>query len=160
ALQASGGDIWNTADGMHFFYRTLTGDGEIVARVLSVGNTDFWAKAGVMIRESLDPGARNAFMLETPHDVSPAHDEPVFQWRSTTGGLTSDSGNHMNGIQAAPVWLRLVRQGNRFSGYRSMDGVTWIQVGPTVTLTMTTDVFVGLALTAHNNTGVLNTSMF
>src|SRR5262249_34852973 len=92
ALQASGGDIWNTADGMHFFYRTLTGDGEIVARVLSVGNTDFWAKAGVMIRESLDPGARNAFMLETPHDVSPAHDEPVFQWRSTTGGLTSDSG--------------------------------------------------------------------
>jgi regulation of enolase protein 1 (concanavalin A-like superfamily) len=25
-----------------------------------------------------------------------------------------------------PVWLKLVRQGNRFTGYISLDGETWI----------------------------------
>src|SRR5262249_42035521 len=141
-------------------YRRLSGDGEIVARVLGVGNTDFWSKAGVMIRESLDANARNAFMFETPHDVNPPHDEPVFQWRPSTGSATTDTANHRNGIQAAPVWLDLVRSGNQFTGFWSVDGFTWNRLGNPVTVAMSADVYVGLALTAHNNSGVLNTSTF
>jgi hypothetical protein len=41
----------------------LSGDGSIVARVDAVSNTDPWVKAGVMIRESLQPGAAQGFML-------------------------------------------------------------------------------------------------
>ena len=46
-----------------------------VARAVNIGATDFWAKGGVMIRETLRSDSRNAFMLETPN----GHDEPVFQ---------------------------------------------------------------------------------
>src|SRR5262249_46858907 len=52
-----------------------------------------------------------------------------------------------------------VRSGNSFSGFYSRDGVNWTQQGPTVTVPMAGNVFVGLALTAHNN-GALNTSTF
>src|SRR5207245_4347354 len=36
----------------------------------------------------------------------------------------------------------------------------WNQLGPTVEVDMASQVYVGLALTAHNNSGVLNTSTF
>jgi hypothetical protein len=53
AVGGSGVDIWGTADSFRYTYQTLTGDGYLLARVASQGNTDGWAKAGVMIRDSL-----------------------------------------------------------------------------------------------------------
>ena len=57
-MSGGGTDIWNTADQFRFACKPLIGDGTLIAKVESVGNTDPWAKAGVMIRESLDPGAQ------------------------------------------------------------------------------------------------------
>jgi len=54
-MSAAGVDIWGTADEFTFAWKSLTGNGTIVAKVESVENTDPWAKAGVMIRESLKP---------------------------------------------------------------------------------------------------------
>jgi hypothetical protein len=56
-MTASGADIWNQADEFHLAYKILTGPGSIVARIESVEQTDVWAKAGVMIRETLDAGS-------------------------------------------------------------------------------------------------------
>jgi hypothetical protein len=53
-MTGSGTDIEGTADEFHFAYKTLTGVGSIQAQVLSVDNTHVWAKAGVMIRETLE----------------------------------------------------------------------------------------------------------
>src|SRR5882672_1872766 len=53
-VSASGDDIWNSADAFRFVYRPLSGDGEITAEVDSLNPTDAWAKAGVMIRETLN----------------------------------------------------------------------------------------------------------
>ena len=61
-MSSSGTDIWNNGDQFRFAYKTLTGDGSMVARVDSVANTNVWAKAGVMIRQSTDPGSTHAFM--------------------------------------------------------------------------------------------------
>src|SRR5262245_61052149 len=61
-------DIWGTSDGCHFVWRPLKGDGEIVARVLSVEQTQNHAKGGIAIRESLEAGARHATMVDTPTD--------------------------------------------------------------------------------------------
>src|SRR5262249_19561175 len=118
-VNASGSDIWDVADSMQFVYEPLSGDGEIVARVDSLNNPDFWTKAGVMIRESTDPGARNAFMLESGPSVG--HNEPVFQWRPDTGGGTNDSDNHVMSEPPAPIWLRLDRSGNTFTGFWALD---------------------------------------
>ncbi|HAL71006.1 MAG TPA: hypothetical protein DCP71_04450, partial [Verrucomicrobiales bacterium] len=65
-LTASGQDIFFNEDGFHFTKVLLNGDGEIRARVRSFGNTNAWAKAGVMIRENLTAGSRHATMFITP----------------------------------------------------------------------------------------------
>ena len=62
-VTGAGADVWGTADAFHYAYRTLDGDGTIVARVASIQNVNAWTKAGVMIRNSLSPSAAQAFML-------------------------------------------------------------------------------------------------
>src|SRR5262249_18227749 len=59
-----------------------------------------------------------------------------------------------------PLWLRLRRQGNVFTAFWSLDGNTWTRLDGPQTINMATDVFIGLALTAHNNDGRLNTATF
>lgn len=154
-VRGSGADIWGTADAFHFVYRPLVGNGEIVARVTSVGATDYWAKAAVMIRDGVAANARHAMVVITP----PGHDEASFQRRLSTGGSSTafDAGV---GSGPAGSWIRLVRSGDSFSGFRSADGVTWTELGAPVTIPMAESVFVGLAVTAHNNDGRLNTSTF
>lgn len=149
-VDGSGQDIWNSADGFHFVYQSLAGDGQIVARVNSLENTDPWAKAGVMIRESLASNSKHAFMLITPSNgIS-------FQSRTATGGSSSITAG---GSVAVPYWLKVVRSGSTFTGYKSTDGISWTQVGSNTTISMGTSVYVGLAVTSHNNS-TLCTSTF
>jgi phosphatidylserine/phosphatidylglycerophosphate/cardiolipin synthase-like enzyme/uncharacterized Zn-binding protein involved in type VI secretion len=140
-VSASGADIWDTADGFHFVYLPLDGDGEIAARVTALEAPHHWAKAGVMIRESLAAGSRHAFML-----VSHARGL-AFQRRVSTGGLSSSTSG---GSGTAPAWVRLVRTGDLFQAYRSSDGASWTLVG-SETIAMGSSAFVGLALTSHDN---------
>jgi len=84
-MTASGTDITGSSDEFHFAYKMLNGAGSIVARIDSIQNTNDWAKAGVMIRETLDPDSAHAYMVVTPtRGVS-------FQRRLSTGAdSTSD----------------------------------------------------------------------
>ena len=148
-VKGSGDDIWNTADAFQYAYQSLTGDGSIIARVASQQNTDPWAKAGVMIRETLTAGSTHAFMAITPGNGA------AFQRRTTTGGSSLNTGGYS---VTAPYWVRLMRTGTTFTGFISSDGKNWTQVGSD-TISMASSVYIGLAVTAHNNT-VLNTSTF
>jgi regulation of enolase protein 1 (concanavalin A-like superfamily) len=151
-LQGSGTDINGTADEFQFVRREpkLSGDGSITARVVSVQNTDAWAKAGVMIRETTAAGSKNIVAAMTPGQGA------TLQQRTSTGGSTAYV--QSTGI-SAPYWVRLTRVGNVITGYRSSDGSTWVQLGTPQTVSMATDVEVGLATTAHDN-GVLCTAVF
>jgi hypothetical protein len=156
-IQASGRDIFGRADEFHFAYRPLSGDGEIIARVVSVQTTAGWAKAGVMIRASLDDDAINAMMAVTPRKGI------EFQYRPQTGAGTktpSAAGTSIFPSESAPAWVRLVRSGNQLTGFISSDGVNWTPVptGPVV-LDLDADVYIGLAVTSHND-GVLTTAEF
>ena len=64
-LHASGGDVWGAADAFHYVYQTLNGDGTIVAHVASQENSNEWAKAGLMIRETLDAGRQERLYLRS-----------------------------------------------------------------------------------------------
>ena len=142
-VTASGDDIWNAADAFRFVYVTNGGNCTIIARVVSVQNVDGWAKAGVMIRDSLDAGAANAFIAVTPgNGVS-------WQYRSSDGGGCKN--NTTSG--SAPYWIKLVCSGTTFTGYCSPNGITWTQLGST-TLTNVTTVYIGLAVTSHNNSSL------
>ncbi len=139
-LNGAGADIWGTADQFHFAYRMLTGDGEIIAQVASLQNTNGWAKAGVMMRETLGAGSRNAFVAVTPANGL------AFQRRVTTGGASATT---VGGAGTAPSWVRLVRSGSTVSAYRSTTGISWTLIGSD-TIFMGATVYVGLAVTSHN----------
>ena len=59
----------------------------------------------------------------------------------------------------APIWLKLVRIGNQFSGYYSSDNVNWIQIGSTVTIAMGATANAGMVACAHS-TSQLATATF
>jgi hypothetical protein len=148
-VTGSGEDVWGQVDAFHFVHRKWASDGIIVARVTSVQNTDPWAKAGVMFRQSLDPASPYAFMMLTPQNG------PGFQSRrNAAANSTYAPGPWVT----APHWLKLARSGDTFIGYTSSDGVRWVFVG-SQTIPMSGPIVVGLAVTAHNNSA-LNTSTF
>jgi PA14 domain len=145
SVSADGADIWGTADGLHYAYVPLIGDGQIVARVVSNGTgSNDWAKGGVMIRETLDPGSKHAMMVVTGGNGGGA----AFQWRPTTGGSSSSLHNPSPTV-SPPYWVKIVRQGDEFSGFLSPDGVTWKQQGTTQTIPMANVVNIGLCVTSH-----------
>ena len=147
-MTASGADIWNVngveADQFHFAYKMLTGAGSIIAKVNSVDNTNGWAKAGVMIRESLNPDSAHAFACVTPSNGVAA------QGRPSTGGVSFNT--NQTGV-AAPYWVKLERSvSGNFTVSHSANGSTWQPVtGATVqNIPMGSNVYIGLALTAHD----------
>src|SRR5260370_13682975 len=149
-VSGSGIDIWNNADSFHFAYRVVSGDCTNDARVTAGQNSDPWAKAGVMIRESLNQDSVNAFAGITSQNGA------IFSSRSSTGGASS---SYSQSAVTAPYWVKLVRIGNTFTTYSSSTGSTWTQIGLPVVISMDKNVLVGLAVTAHNQTR-LNTGMF
>lgn len=149
-LNGSGTDIEGTTDAFRYVYQTSSGDCELRARVVSMENTDPWAKGGVMIRESTAAGAMNAAVVITPGNGV------AFQRRAGTGGGTAST--VVPGV-TAPVWVRLMRKaGNSFRGYYSTDGTNWTQIGANETINMATNALAGLAVTAHNNATVATAS--
>ena len=147
-VKGAGADVWGSADAFHFAYRTLPGDGTIVARVAALSGADAWTKVGVMIRASLSPSSAQAFMF-----VSKAKGV-AFQRRKTSGGQSAHSG----ATGAAPMWVKLTRSGNTITGHASSNGTSWVQIG-TDTFSMTGDVLVGLAVSSHT-TSALATGTF
>jgi glucose/arabinose dehydrogenase/regulation of enolase protein 1 (concanavalin A-like superfamily) len=143
AINASGSDIWGTTDMFHFVYRKFTGDGEVIARVVSLGETDPWAKAGVMFRETLEPGARYGFAAVTPGNGA------TFQARTDINANAVEV-NRAGGV-SAPRWVRLVRSGNQLRAYHSTNGRTWTQYGPAQTVSMNATVYAGIAVSSHKN---------
>jgi hypothetical protein len=148
-MTATGADIYGTADEFHYAYQMLSGGGSIEAQVLSVEDTDDWAKAGVMIRDRLEPGSKWAGVYITPGNGC------RFQARlETDADATSDTSVSTPEQRAitAPYWVRLERSiGGGFRGYYSSDGSNWVPMSwNPQNIQMNADVYIGLAVTSHN----------
>ncbi len=142
-----GEDIEDTADAFHFAHQSLTGDGQIVARLLSLQGGGEHAEAGVMMRESLASGSRHVFLA--------ANSEKLAKLRRR---LASDGYSVENAHPGTNYgWLRLMRMGNTFVGHCSTNGTNWEYVWFT-TVNMSSQLEVGLAVTAHSY-GLLATGM-
>jgi glucosylceramidase len=149
-VAGSGADIWGTADAFRYVYQTSSGDGSIIARVTSQLNTDPWAKAGVMIRETTAAGSKCVAVLVTPGNGI------TFQWRST------DNGSSFNASQTGlttPYWVKITRASNSFAAYYSSNGTNWTQLGSTQSISMATNVTIGLAVCSHNNSSLSTATM-
>jgi hypothetical protein len=147
-IKGAGADIWGSSDAFHYVYQTVSGNGELVARVTAIQNTEPWAKAGLMFRESLNSSAANAFLMATAdHGVG-------FQ----SGLATGNGSSYVPGpFWTSPVWLKLKRQGDNITSYASLDGANWTIVA-TQTAPIIEPMLMGFAVTSHNS-AALNTSM-
>ena len=140
-VTSSGSGIKENADQFRFVYHELSGNGEIIARVVSVDNTSSTAMAGAMIREKLDSTSAHSMSAITPESGIKA------QWRSfDSGGTKSKSGSVVN----APYWVKLVRASNYLVSYESADGQTWKSL-KTEEIKMQSDVQIGLVVTSGDN---------
>ena len=150
-ISGSGADIWGTSDEFQFVSTTMTGDGEIRARVSSQTNTHPWAKAGVMIRDTTAANSAHAMMAVTPGNGF------AMQYRTTTGGSSSSiSGPALNPFPNN--WVRLTRSGNLITSYVSANGTAWTQVGQ-ATITLGSTVSIGLPVLSTDD-AVLSTATF
>ena len=141
-VSGAGADVWGTSDAFHFAYRSLDGDGTIVAEVTSILGAQAWTKVGVMIRGSTQANSAHAFML-----VSNGKGV-AFQRRTVSGGVSTSTAG---GTGTTPRWVKLTRAGSRITAFVSPDGRTWTTVGRD-TLSLPFRVLVGLAASSHDVT--------
>jgi len=147
-LNGAGQDVVaNGNDALYYAYETMTGDGEMVARI--TGLQLYWDnRAGIMIRESLAPAARYVSIVSRPSE-SKKGSNPVgvnegaeLKVRNAAGAIPS--------ILAAqdlsmPNWLKLNRTGDTFTAYLSADGASWILLG-SMSMSMPHTVFIGASV--------------
>ncbi len=158
-ITAGGADIWGVKDEFSFVYIEHTGDFDFAARVESLTATHQYTKAGLMAREDLSPGSRHIYFQLFP-DNRPRNKNNggfEYQYREVKDG-------QMKAIYPArseetpdfPVsfpdtWIRLKRQGNKFTGYTGTDGKTWKEYA-SFTLDLPEKVYLGPAVTSHKTT--------
>jgi len=141
-VQASGQFIWSTADSFNFAHQSWSGDGTIVARVVSVQGGPS-SESGVMIRETLTADSTMAY---TAYSGSTA----IYSInRASPGAFVSFTNTS---AVTLPYWVKVVRSGSALSSYSSPDGVTWNQVGSNQTIIMAPNVYIGLAVSSNDNT--------
>jgi hypothetical protein len=137
-VKGAGTSVTGAADGLHFVYQPLSGDGTIVARVVTLSAN---AAAGLMIRETLSANSRTAFLQFYNSNI-------YFSYRTSTGGSV---GYAESGTVSLPYWVSLVRSGSTVTASISSDGVNWAQLS-SQTISMATNVYIGLGVTSGSTT--------
>jgi len=148
-IDAGGSWIWSTADSFRFTYQPWRGDGTLVARIDSLtagGGTD--SGAGVVIRGDLGASPTEAAMLVF------SSGKAKFRYRTAAGAdINSCCSAGPSTGSGPPRWVKLVRTGTRIDGYVSVDGSSWGSAVGSVTLTLPSDVYAGIAVVREGNPG-------
>ncbi len=157
-LIAGGADIWETADQFHFVFREISGDFDIGVRVESFAPAHLYSKTGLMVREGLGAASAHVMFFVFSDDEPRNNNLGAYEMQ-----FRPRPGDNCQAIYPAvrppappefPAafpnsWLRVARQGDRFSAYASTDGQTWKLYGET-TLALAHALKVGPCLTSHN----------
>jgi len=141
-IVASGSDIWDNRDGFRYVYQYINGDCEITTKVKSIEGIHEWVKAGIMVRESLDGGSKNAFVCVT-------NKNGVTSQQRLKSNDAAEDGKRNPDVKA-PYWIKLNRKGDSFSYYVSANGSKWELLSNT-DIPMNRNVYIGFAATSHNN---------
>lgn len=144
------GNLSGGSDAFRFLYQSLSGNGQIQGQLKSLEPSGTGGCAGAMIRENLTSGSRYAFMGLTPSGG--------FRWqrRNNTGGGTYSSKSGSTRFPKA--WVRVVRSGSTFYGYKSTDGATWTLVN-SASIGMATNIYLGWAVVSGSTSSLDTASL-
>lgn len=152
-LISGGSAHWTNYDEQTFVYEEVTGDFDKVVRVEYQDPVTQWSRSGLDAREALDEGKTRDDVSSgykfSQHFTVRVNPPAIQGWDGRTGnnayevihrpveGGNYDGYNAMfaiqNGSSMAPnypnAWLRLKREGQKLTAYRSGDGRTWNVAG-------------------------------
>jgi hypothetical protein len=155
-IRGDGTGIRGTADQCHYVYKTLTGDGELDTRVVSLDPPlADWSMAGVMIRVLLLPGSPSIFMgLSANTD---GKDHAITMWGREA--MNDAAGDESTGDVTPPYWVKVKRSGDTFAGYSSPNGRDWTERYSTSAPGIPQTIYIGYAVTSEVS-GKLLTAVF
>lgn len=153
-----GADIWGASDQFYLISRPVTGNFDARVRVTGLTGSNAITKAVLVARESTNGNDRAYHISVNP--TPPGRNQIELGLRSTLGGATASWGAVQTNANIPNVWMRITRVGQTFTGYRSVDGATWIPMGTnTLAVAMPATMAIGIGVTAHDNS-LLATGMF
>lgn len=148
-IDGAGADIWGNADEFTYVYKSFNSNNRTFqAKVVSQGNSNAWAKTGVMVRLGTSAGSPHVSMMVTPgggvqFTKRGGNDQATFHVGTTATSVT------------APVMLRIVKTRNTMNNtdnytgwYSKNDGASWTQVGGSTTLPTSSNYLAGVAATS------------
>jgi alpha-galactosidase len=140
-VKGAGTDIWNQSDQFAFLNVDTINSQSLSARVTSQTNTDPWAKAGLMFRETANAGSSFVMLIATPGNG--LH----LQYRDGTGNGCTDVSY---GNFTLPVFLKLDKTDSSFVASKSTDGCKWTTLGSYMNKTFSEKYKLGLLVNGHN----------
>ena len=140
----AGTTIGGLTDSFNYTYRTLTGDGTLIAR-LSATRLSVNGKVGIVMSETLGAGSKCAFVV---YNFNGVWLKAFMAWRTTEG---TNAQSTLSTVSTVPTWFKLVRSGSTFTGYASTDGVTWSTIN-SAAIPMANTITMGLVNCSSNTT--------
>ncbi|MHC4323887.1 MAG: DUF1349 domain-containing protein [Planctomycetota bacterium] len=128
----------------HYVYKYLSGDGEILARLVNTynSNLEYGSQVKVEIADDL-AGTVNQAAVHINYSPNPIK---FSAWFSGTGMSLGAVNDTLTDIDNLPYWIRLKRQGNVFTGEISPDGINWTLLA-SEELSISTNTEIRLAVT-------------
>jgi len=138
SVTAGGTGVGGTADSFRLISQTASGDLGVSAHVALPASPPTGTQAGVMVRQSTDPGSPYYAAFASPGGGI------TVQYRTAFGGATTTLQSPSE--PSAPLFLEVVRKGTAFQAGTSSDGVTYTAVpGDVAQITMPSSVLAGVA---------------
>lgn len=147
---AGAGALDAKSDAGNFGWQNLSGSGQISAQIEKLDNTGSDTRVGLMIRDSLEPDARQVFIG--------VNGKGGLRWfhRSKAGEKANESARNIP--DSKETWLKLVRTGGTITAYRSANGTKWVEAG-SIDLKLPENCYIGLSVSSGDKE-LLNTSKF
>ncbi len=127
-------------DSFQFVSQPSCGYSTLTARLTGIQNGSSNNQAGLMFRDNSADDSPYVYLGMAYNGA-----QAVFAYRSTQGGNTTSFGGPN---PPAPVWFQLQRSGNIYTGYESVNGSTWTQVGAVTLTTIGANPPVGFAVSS------------
>jgi predicted esterase len=143
---SNGFDIADTSDACTFIHKNGEGNLSIIARIDAFSAEEAGAKAGVMIRESVDANSKHVSLVALQSGE-------LLMIRRYNNSSVATTATLVESIDL-PIYLKLERIAGKFYLYQSEDGLDWGEALRTTTIKMTDRAKAGLCLAAHSDSSI------
>lgn len=139
------------SDSMHYVYKKIEKPDCTIVALVDCTYLSAHARVGLMVRETLDPKSKHAFVGTTPGDKF-----TLFVHRNETASNTIKMDMK---LPSTPYWVELVKTANIITSFVSPDGVTWtpLKNGP-ISLPMDSTYYLGIAAISSHRYGMVRAS--